>query len=104
MNIAAPIKYKLVFSKKGDIVYISHLDLMTLFRRAIRRSNLPFVLTKGFTPRVRISIPKALKLGKESLSEEMILWLEEEILEKRIEKDINKELPEGVQVLKVERI
>ena len=103
MNIEQ-VKYKLTFSKKGDMVYISHLDLMTLFRRAIRRSNLPFVLTKGFTPRVRISIPMALKLGKESSCEEMFLWLEGKIAEDRIQSDINKELPDGVEVLNTERI
>ncbi|MCK5450850.1 MAG: DUF2344 domain-containing protein [Candidatus Omnitrophica bacterium] len=32
---------------------------------------MPFVLTKGFTPRVKISITKALKSGKEGLKEEM---------------------------------
>ncbi|GAG09244.1 unnamed protein product, partial [marine sediment metagenome] len=71
------IRYNATFEKKGSMVYISHLDLMTLFRRAIRRANLPFVLTKGFTPRVKISMPKALKVGSESTSEEMSFWLEE---------------------------
>ncbi|HPN72615.1 MAG TPA: DUF2344 domain-containing protein, partial [Candidatus Omnitrophota bacterium] len=42
-------RYNAVFCKKGDMVYISHLDLMTLFRRAIRRAGLPFFLTGGFS-------------------------------------------------------
>jgi len=94
-------RYDAVYYKKGDMVYISHLDLMTLFRRAIRRSSLPFVLTKGFTPRVKISAPMALKLGRESESEEMSLWLEDDISEKEITEKINAELPEGIGLVKV---
>jgi len=91
-------KYDVTFEKKGKMVYISHLDLMLLFRRAIRRSKLPFVLTNGFSPRVKISIPKALKLGKESLNEEMSLWLTENMPQNVIIKTINAELPKGIRL------
>ncbi len=67
-------KYKAKFSKMGDMKYISHLDLMTLFRRTMRRVELPYVITKGFTPRVKLSIPQALKLGVESSEEEVTFF------------------------------
>lgn len=93
------IKYDVVFKKTGDMVYISHLDLMLMFRRAIRRSGVPFVLTKGFSPRVKISIPKALKLGRSSENEAMSLWLTHEAARNDVTKAINSELPEGVQIV-----
>ena len=83
------------------MVYISHLDLMTLFRRAIRRANLPFVLTKGFTPRVKISMPKALKVGKRSASEEMSFWLAEDKGPEELAEGINEQLPEGIRILEI---
>lgn len=95
------IRYDATFSKKGDMVYISHLDLMTLFRRAIRRADLPFFLTAGFTPRAKISIPKALKLGIESENEEMSLWLTEEVSPEEVKDSVNKALPEGIRLLDV---
>ena len=57
---------KTVFSKTGDMRFISHLDLVRLFQRACRRAGLPVAVTKGFSPRLKISILKALKLGVES--------------------------------------
>jgi len=93
------IRYEAVFHKKGDMKYISHLDLMKLFRRAMRRTDLPVVLTKGFTPRVKISIPKALKLGAESDNENMSLWMTEKIEPERVQKTINAELPNGIKIL-----
>ena len=97
------IKYNAIFSKKSDMVYISHLDLMNLLRRAFRRTGLPIFITKGFTPRVKLSIPQALKLGKESDHEEMSFWLEEDVENNLIKEKINSELPEGVEVREVFR-
>jgi len=85
------------------MVYISHLDLMMLFRRAIRRAELPFVLTRGFTSRVKISMPRALKLGSQSDREEMSFWLTEEMDGEALVEAINRELPEGVRILEVHR-
>jgi radical SAM-linked protein len=96
------VRYDAIFCKKGSMVYISHLDLMALFRRAMRRADLPFVLTEGFTPRVKISMPKALKVGKESDREEMSFWLSEEREPGELLEKLNKELPEGVKVLEIE--
>ncbi|MBL7072276.1 MAG: DUF2344 domain-containing protein [Candidatus Omnitrophica bacterium] len=94
------IKYDIVFKKTGDMVYISHLDLMLMFRRAIRRSAMPFVLTKGFSPRVKISIPKALKLGRSSEQEEMSIWLTHEVARNDVIKTINSKLPKGIQLVR----
>lgn len=100
---SAPLKYNAIFEKKGKMVYISHLDLMKLFRRAIRRAGFPFVLSEGFTPRVKISIPKALKLGRTSNEEEMAFWLMKDIDNKEILESFNMELPEGIKILEVRR-
>ena len=97
------IKYNINFSKKSDMIYISHLDLMMLFRRAIRRAKLPFVLSNGFTKRVKISMPKALKLGIESDNESMVLCLKKYLQEKHIMDSINSQLPEGIKIFKVIR-
>lgn len=43
--------------------YISHLDLMRLFTRAMRRADLPLKMTEGFNPHPKFSIQRALKLG-----------------------------------------
>ncbi len=104
IQIRCMIKYNAIFEKKEDMVYISHLDLMTLFRRAVRRTSLPFVLTKGYTPRVKISIPRALKLGRESREEEMAFFLTEQKDAVEVLEQINRQLPEGVKLLGITAI
>lgn len=91
-------KLRVVFSKKGDLRFISHLDLIRLFQRASRRAGLPVLITKGFTPRLKISVTRALKLGLESDAEEAVFSMDRDIEPGSFIEKINSKLPEGVQV------
>lgn len=94
----------MIFSKSGDMRFLSHLDLVRLFQRASRRAGLPVAITKGFSPHLKISISKALKLGVESSNEEAIFYMVEKVAPALFLKSINEKLPEGVRVLEVEEI
>lgn len=95
---------KIVFSKSGAMRFISHLDLVRLFQRALRRADLPVMITKGFNPRLKISITKALKLGLASLNEEAFIYMERNVKSESFKKAINEKLPEGIRVKKAEEI
>jgi radical SAM family uncharacterized protein/radical SAM-linked protein len=49
--------------KQGDLRLVSHLDLLRLFDRAIRRAAIPISFTGGFHPNPRIMPANALSLG-----------------------------------------
>jgi radical SAM family uncharacterized protein/radical SAM-linked protein len=57
------------FGKLGDMALVSHLDLVRLFDRALRRASLPISFTGGFHPSPRISPANALQLGATSSGE-----------------------------------
>ena len=78
--------------------FISHLDLVRLFQRALRRAGLPVTITKGFSPRLKVSITKALKLGVESVHEEAVISTDESVNTDNFIETINKHLPEGIKV------
>ena len=92
-------KLLVTFFKKGDMRFISHLDLMRLFQRALRRSGLPISITKGFNPHPKISVSRALKLGIESDNEEAIFYLDRaDIKPEDFKERLNKQLPEGIKI------
>lgn len=62
-------RFRVWFGKLGDIALISHLDLLRLFDRAIRRAGLPISFTGGFHPGPRIAPASALPLGVTSSGE-----------------------------------
>ncbi|BAU04323.1 TIGR03960 family B12-binding radical SAM protein [Fischerella sp. NIES-3754] len=57
------------FGKQGDMALVSHLDIMRLFDRAMRRAGLPIAFTGGYHPSPRISVASALPLGATSSGE-----------------------------------
>jgi radical SAM-linked protein len=87
------------FCKTGDMRYISHLDLVRLFQRAVRRAGLPVALSQGYTPHYRISFNRALKLGVESDREIAIFRMERLVSGQEFKERLNEKLPEGVKVL-----
>ena len=84
--------------------FISHLDLMRLFMRAVRRAALPIKMTEGFSPHPKISLKRALKLGVESDNEEATFVLRETISPQEFKQRLQKQLPEGIQIKNVSQL
>jgi radical SAM-linked protein len=57
------------FTKTGTSAFISHLDLMTVFERAIVRAGYAARFTEGFNPKPRLEFANPLSLGLESREE-----------------------------------
>jgi radical SAM-linked protein len=98
------ITYKVLFNKDGWMRFISHLDLLRLFNRALRRSGFSLYLTKGFSPHPVIRIDKALKLGLcgKDLTAELVLG--EKTDNENFKNRLSEQLPEGISITSVEVI
>ncbi len=94
-------KTTFVFSKKGLMKYISHLDLMRLFTRAFRRAGLPLKISEGFSPHPKFSIKRALKLGVESDNEEATVLLTEPLKPEEFKERLQIQLPEGIFIKQI---
>ena len=93
---------RLLFEKKGNAIWISHLDLMRVFQRSFKRAGLPLTHTQGFNPRPSVSIALPLSVGIESSCELLDFDLDgEPIPEEEIKRRLNEKLVEGGRVLDV---
>lgn len=93
---------RLLFSKTGNAVWISHLDTMRLFQRAFKRSGLLLTHTQGFNPRPSVSIALPLSVGVESSCELLDFQLDHQDCScEEICRRLNETLIEGVHVLSV---
>jgi radical SAM family uncharacterized protein/radical SAM-linked protein len=101
-----PIKRKvrLNFTKKGEIRFISHLELAHLFHRASKRSDLPLCYSEGFHPMPRIVFATALPVGIESLTETVDLELEGSISPLEVKERLNQTLPPGIEIIEAKEI
>jgi radical SAM-linked protein len=94
-------RLNIVFSKKGLMRFISHLDMARLFQRAARRAGLPLTMTEGFSPRPKMSFKRALKLGIESDKEEVSFYINGWMNPEEFKRRLQAELPEGIGISSV---
>ncbi len=87
------------FSKTGEMKYISHLDLVRLFHRVLRRGGINIAYTQGFNPHPIISFATALSLGVESYGEYFDVKLHDEIPFQEFKQKVNEHMPRGIEIL-----
>lgn len=89
------------FGKQGDMALVSHLDLVRMFDRAVRRASLPIAYTGGYHPGPRIMIASALPLGATSSGEIVEFELTEPMSVETFRENLVAQLPEEIPVYEV---
>ncbi|MBE9243899.1 TIGR03960 family B12-binding radical SAM protein [Microcystis aeruginosa LEGE 00239] len=92
------------FGKIGEIALVSHLDLVRLFDRVVRRAAIPISFTGGFHPGPRISIANALSLGATSSGEIVDFELTKVMDLETFKQQLTAQLPADLPVYQVEEI
>ncbi|MDJ0537428.1 MAG: TIGR03960 family B12-binding radical SAM protein, partial [Microcystis sp. M53603_WE2] len=92
------------FGKIGEMALVSHLDLVRLFDRVVRRAAIPISFTGGFHPGPRISIANALSLGATSSGEIVDFELTKVMDLERFKQQLSAQLPADLPVYQVEEI
>jgi radical SAM-linked protein len=97
-------RLRLTFAKGEPIKYISHLDLMRTWERALRRAQVPLAYSEGFNPRPKISIASALPVGFTGRGEVMDIVLSRHTSPSNLIKRLRPHLPPGLEILSVEEV
>jgi hypothetical protein len=61
--------YRIKLAKVGRAAFLGHLDLVRLLARSFRRADLALAMTRGYSPKPRMTFGPALGLGVPSLGE-----------------------------------
>lgn len=91
-------RLRVVYSKTGDLRFLSHRDLCRVFQRAIARINAPIAYSQGFHPHPQISFGPALPVGTEGLQECVEFYFTEVREADTVVQHLNATLPEGLKV------
>jgi radical SAM-linked protein len=92
-------RLRIGFTKSGSLALISHLDLLRLLERALRRTGLPVSFTGGFHPLPRLQVALALPVGVEGTGEWLDLEFTEAVDPTAVRTRLQAELPPGLQLL-----
>ena len=96
-------KYAIEFSKKGTICYISHLDLMRVFKRAFKKAGIKQAYSQGFNPHPKMGFAQPLSLGYWGLKEYMEFETTEDYEPAYLEKTLSDMMPEGLDIISCKR-
>lgn len=86
------------FTKGEQVKYISHLDVLRLFQRAIIRTDITPAYSQGFNPHILISFANALAVGVLSKAEYLECVLAQEVLPEDFVNRLNSVLPKGIRI------
>lgn len=99
-----PQRLRVTFAKGEEVKYISHLDLMRLWERALRRAEVPLLHSQGYNPRPKISFASPLAVGITGQREMMDVMLERPLAPLDFATAVNRQLPVGVTLVEVQEV
>lgn len=62
-------RLRVEYCKQGRLALLSHLEIARALERAVRRADLPFAVSQGFSPHMKIAFGSALPVGVGSTCE-----------------------------------
>lgn len=98
-------KVRLKYEKNNEVKYIGHLDTITMFDRAFRRSGIDIKFSNGFNKRACFVFALPTGAGIESKCEYMEFGVLDESLDLNLIKEcLNKVLPNGFNIVDISLI
>ena len=94
-------RLRIRFCRGADIKFISHLDIIRLWQRALHRAEIPLAYSEGFNPHPRIALAVPLALGVTSEAELMDIFCAKWVSPHWFTAAISQQLPPGIEILQV---
>ena len=95
---------RLGFSRGPELRFITHLDLMRFWERALRRAEIDVAYSEGFSPHPQISLAAPLPVGVTSRGELMDIFLASQMATESLEEALTRQLPPGLGILSVTEV
>jgi len=97
-------RLRIRFSRGEEIKFISHLDIMRLWQRALHRAQIPLAYTEGFSPHPRLSLAAPLAVGITSQAELMDVFCSKWVSPHFFTDAVSQQLPAGIEIVQVSSV
>lgn len=97
-------RLRITFARGEEIKYISHLDIMRMWERILRRAQVPLAYSHGFNPQPRMALAAPLPVGVLGDGELMDVFLDQHMSPRDFLDKVQPRLPAGVQIRQVEEV
>ena len=97
-------RLRIRFCRGQEVKFISHLDIMRLWQRALHRAGVSLAYSEGFSPHPRISLAAPLPVGVTSEAELMDIICTKWVSPHWFTAAVSQQLPPGIEILQVYQI
>lgn len=97
-------RIRVTFGRGESAKYITHLDLMRCWERALRRAELPVAYSEGFSPHAQIAMAAPLPVGTTSDAELMDVFMAERTAPNMLLQQLAPQLPNGITTVSAEEV
>jgi radical SAM-linked protein len=97
-------RLRLRFRRGEELKFISHLDMMRLWERVLRRADIPLAYSEGFTPHPRLALAVPLPVGVTSEAELMDIILTRPVSHQALIQAVSRQLPPGVEIIEARAV
>ena len=97
-------RLRIRFRRGEEVKFISHLDLMRLWTRALTRADIPLTYSEGFNPHPRLSLAAPLAIGVTSEAELLDIFISKWGSPHFFTAAVSRQLPGGIEILQVQPV
>ena len=94
-------RLRIRFCRGEETKFISHLDILRLWQRALHRAGISLAYSEGFSPHPRISLAAPLPIGVTSQAELMGILCTKWVSPHFLTAAVSQQLPPGIKILQV---
>ena len=94
-------RLRVTYGLEGPLRYASHLDMLGLWERLLRRARVPVAYTQGFNPHPRLQFGSALPVGYSSEGELLDVFLAERMAPLAFARAVRRQTPVGLDLSQV---
>ncbi|MDO8687593.1 MAG: TIGR03936 family radical SAM-associated protein [Dehalococcoidales bacterium] len=94
-------RLRIRLSRGQEVKFISHLDIIRLWTRALRRAQIPLAYSEGFSPHPRMSLAAPLPVGVTSEADLMDVFVTGLVSPHWFTNTVSQQLPPGIGILGV---
>ncbi len=92
-------RLRISFRRGEEVRFISHLDIVRLWQRALHRAGVSLAYSEGFNPHPRISLAAPLPVGVTSEAELMDIFCSRSVSPHWLTAAVSQQLPPGIETL-----
>lgn len=97
-------RLRLTYARGLPQRYVSHLDMLRFWERALRRAHLPVAYSEGFTPHPQIALGPPLGVGMTGRAELIDIFLHTPVAPDEVRDRVAAQMPEGVTIASSEEV